>query len=937
MIIICKANTFNTIRFYEHFIYYSVAFRQMCLPFIEKAFDKLRLYTYNHQKFSIFDQILEQNYKITFLKKVKNYIKAKEDYEKKVKMALEEEENENEKENYPKNEIIEDEDNDNNPKNEIIEDEDNLNNDNLNNKNRIEMEIKLKNAINTFENPIRSLVLQKIFEKAYKEPANDENDDYYEEMNLHRKPFDIMKDDEEKDNKQSSLNDKEIKEKILPKQINEEKESLKSSDDKSSTIEKYIENDSNNDNNIKFKEFNEENNLTPKNEKEKNNQKELNSNNILLNINTPPSTEDNNKNYKRLESGSTIKSINELDISADKDQNAVDWEITIPPNKSSSERSKQNPSYDNSDNKKSNEKDNKTIRNIQKDFQDLDLNKNIDDNNKKDDTKIDSNKNNIIHKKEDDNKNDDNSYEYDFEDVDNFDDEKNDNILNEIQNEDNEKEKNNLENKSRNINEGDFIQEDIPEEIHDENKTDNINIIDNHSTDKKDNEKVSTIDLSNSFKYKDSSYNSIKNNRYNQEMNLDNKEIKNPEEEEEIIKVEEEKNSVINLPEMTNKQKNKLSDDLIEKIINDLLTTEIKNKKSILPKKTINTQLSISNSVNNSAIRSLGNSQNLEFNNTNNSIYSNQSEMSSLNNSVFMRPISEVQKDKTLSLYNEKIVPKLINKISEEVDKNYSNILKNIKQPFKIDESKLMNNILLKKENELVEQDLNNIYENKNLENHEFLNKNKIIKDFEPINKKIRKENNNEQENKYDTILNECLVDAANELIEKERNYGKIGQPLKWSIRNRNVDFKYGNDEISKKKFKHNISKQLRHLNNYKMALIPENYENIDLELINNDRDKKFYKSISEELKDDEDQWKNFEVGETKVKLILSKIILDQLLNEIVEILEHVYYSRKDPIKYQNKSIYACEDIPRLSFQNTTENNNNTNNEETRSDIDINI
>jgi len=49
-------------------------------------------------------------------------------------------------------------------------------------------------------------------------------------------------------------------------------------------------------------------------------------------------------------------------------------------------------------------------------------------------------------------------------------------------------------------------------------------------------------------------------------------------------------------------------------------------------------------------------------------------------------------------------------------------------------------------------------------------------------------------------------------------------------------------------------------------------------------------------------------------------MIFEQLLNEIVEILEHVQLSRRKPILYQNKSIYACEDIPRLSFQqNNTE------------------
>ena len=52
-------------------------------------------------------------------------------------------------------------------------------------------------------------------------------------------------------------------------------------------------------------------------------------------------------------------------------------------------------------------------------------------------------------------------------------------------------------------------------------------------------------------------------------------------------------------------------------------------------------------------------------------------------------------------------------------------------------------------------------------------------------------------------------------------------------------------------------------------------------------------------------------------------MVLEQLLNEIVEIFEHVHLSRKRPHLYQNKSIYACEDIPRLSFQILSDNNNN--------------
>ena len=71
--------------------------------------------------------------------------------------------------------------------------------------------------------------------------------------------------------------------------------------------------------------------------------------------------------------------------------------------------------------------------------------------------------------------------------------------------------------------------------------------------------------------------------------------------------------------------------------------------------------------------------------------------------------------------------------------------------------------------------------------------------------------------------------------------------------------------------------------------------------------------------------WKNYEVEEIQVKVELSELVLEQMLNEIVEILEHVHLSRTKPSLYQYKSIYACEDIPRLSIQAFTEPDENIN------------
>lgn len=216
---------------------------------------------------------------------------------------------------------------------------------------------------------------------------------------------------------------------------------------------------------------------------------------------------------------------------------------------------------------------------------------------------------------------------------------------------------------------------------------------------------------------------------------------------------------------------------------------------------------------------------------------------------------------------------------------------------------------------------------NESIKPKEFINKS-ILKDFEKKNKEIRTNIMKSTDIFYDKILNKCIFDTANEIIEKYRMYGIIGEPLPWSIRTRNMRFKFKNDNYSLNLFKNLIIKELKKDLDVKMGLIAENYEYLDMEQLNQDRDKKFMESISSELKDNEDYYQIFETQETYVKLSLSRIIMDQLLNEIVEILEHVQYSRKEPDKYQSKSIYACEDIPRLSFQPPTMENNYSGNYE---------
>ena len=71
------------------------------------------------------------------------------------------------------------------------------------------------------------------------------------------------------------------------------------------------------------------------------------------------------------------------------------------------------------------------------------------------------------------------------------------------------------------------------------------------------------------------------------------------------------------------------------------------------------------------------------------------------------------------------------------------------------------------------------VYYKENIE--KIIDKKEILRNFAVINKKIRQEDNITSDNYYDNMINECIVETAIELIEKERFYGDGGEPLKWS------------------------------------------------------------------------------------------------------------------------------------------------------------
>ena len=376
------------------------------------------------------------------------------------------------------------------------------------------------------------------------------------------------------------------------------------------------------------------------------------------------------------------------------------------------------------------------------------------------------------------------------------------------------------------------------------------------------------------------------------------------------------------------------TNELVNEIINQIIFTEIKNNKvKLLPnkkykfdkflKKTINNNNS-SQSQNNSLTNSCNSAGNFRDSHKSHNLnqLSLHEDVFSLNDSlnsnysvysIFNKTIKDKKKEHSLQLYFNKICPKLISYLHKEIIKKYPRIYNNISLQKKNISEYLMISLVLQ-DAQMLRNNYKKVYYKENIE--KIIDKKEILRNFAVINKKIRQEDNITSDNYYDNMINECIVETAIELIEKERFYGDGGEPLKWSSRTREISFKYGVNDA--KKFADYICKNILKIIHNKIGLISDNYSYMNNDEINYEGEKRLLDTIKNDLNKNEGQWKNLEMEETQLKVESSEMILDQLYNEVIEILEHIQFNRASPELYQYKSIYACEEIPKLSFQQTT-------------------
>ena len=396
-------------------------------------------------------------------------------------------------------------------------------------------------------------------------------------------------------------------------------------------------------------------------------------------------------------------------------------------------------------------------------------------------------------------------------------------------------------------------------------------------------------------------------------------------------------NTHLNLKELLNNNTNiinnntsnnlkKLSEvknaELLAEEVSDLIVRQIVNSElklfsaceNIIPYKSFKYDLlpkSQTNSLNNSYISSscasldqISGGNGCNYSNLNESILSQMSYYSEFN-----KTIRDKKKELSMDFYSKKIGPKLIEVICQEIKNNYFKIYKNIMTPLKTNFEEVVVALELK-DNEQLKKNYRILNVKEELK--DIISREKILKKFDKINKRIRiKYNQTNINENFDLFMNLNIIDTSIELINKERAYGEVGEPFAYnSIRTRTIGYKY--PENNPKKLVEHIRTNLFSYLNNPIFLIKDNTVNTD--------EKNIINYFKKDLEENEEQWDDMEIVETQSKLEVTELILDQLYNEIIEILEHVQLSRKRPELYQNKSIYACEDIPKLSFQLTNEN-----------------
>ena len=367
-------------------------------------------------------------------------------------------------------------------------------------------------------------------------------------------------------------------------------------------------------------------------------------------------------------------------------------------------------------------------------------------------------------------------------------------------------------------------------------------------------------------------------------------------------------------------------DKITEDIIKYICNTEITYKEKLLPRKS-NINILNSNSLKpNQNSTSMENNENKDYqykelnsfgivhNNNNNSNLSLDKSLifSSSTYSIFNKTILEKKKELNENFFFEKILPKLIKIIKEELIQKYALIFSYISSPAKINVKEILVSL-----NEPNRDNIIKIYKNEIFKDNfdEIIQKKIILNKFNKITNEIRNKYNLEKEIIHDRILNECIIDFLIEIIKKEKLIHNIKENHLLPFEQQNIILNQHNISLySKKNFANYICKSLLSLLETKIGQKSDTLILLNEDKIKEENEIKINNEIKKELLDnDREDNNNLKMEEINIKFKLAENIFDILLKETVSILENIQYSRKllnnnyNENNFQNDDVF-CED-----------------------------
>ena len=143
----------------------------------------------------------------------------------------------------------------------------------------------------------------------------------------------------------------------------------------------------------------------------------------------------------------------------------------------------------------------------------------------------------------------------------------------------------------------------------------------------------------------------------------------------------------------------------------------------------------------------------------------------------------------------------------------------------------------------------------------------------------------------WENIHNKVIFDAVNESLDSLRPYGLKGPPLPWSkqlrtLINKNWDLsKIPNIiEIVQKKVL-SWAKTYAGTLNFSELLREYKIPYLDDDQLNQVREERLALMLASEIEENEPLWTDYEYEETQIKIDLSELILDHIINETANLV----------------------------------------------------